>query len=137
MATILTEAGAYEALSAKHSGDALWLSAEDAEAATGWLLKPEGLCRDNLCTPAPKDDEENYVAGSKVNIAAFWRLMNKPVVHDNSGETWMLGAGHEDRSRGLKSLEAPNFSLPDLNGDMHALSDYRGKRVFLTTWSSW
>ena len=26
---------------------------------------------------------------------------------------------------------APDFSLPDQNGNMHALSDYRGKRVIL------
>ena len=27
--------------------------------------------------------------------------------------------------------EAPNFTLPDQNGDMHSLSDYRGKIVVL------
>ncbi|MCR5776410.1 MAG: thioredoxin-dependent thiol peroxidase [Lachnospiraceae bacterium] len=27
--------------------------------------------------------------------------------------------------------KAPDFSLPDQNGDMHSLSDYRGKKVIL------
>ncbi|MCF0217011.1 MAG: peroxiredoxin, partial [Fibrobacteraceae bacterium] len=27
--------------------------------------------------------------------------------------------------------KAPEFSLPDQNGNMHALSDYRGRRVIL------
>ena len=29
----------------------------------------------------------------------------------------------------LTSLDAPDFSLPDLDGKMHSLSDYRGKKV--------
>ena len=27
----------------------LWLSGPDAERATGWQLKPEGMCRDDIC----------------------------------------------------------------------------------------
>ena len=28
-------------------------------------------------------------------------------------------------------IPAPSFSLPDQNGQMHALEDYRGKKVIL------
>jgi hypothetical protein len=63
--------------------------------------------------------------------------MGRPVLHDDASETWMLGAGAGDRAKALKTLNAPDFTLPDLDGKMHSLSDYRGKRVFLTTWSSW
>ena len=31
----------------------------------------------------------------------------------------------------------PAISLPDLNGRMHPLSDYRGHRVLLNFWASW
>ncbi len=27
--------------------------------------------------------------------------------------------------------KAPDYTLPDQNGDMHSLADYRGKKVFL------
>ena len=37
----------------------------------------------------------------------------------------------------LASSEAPDFELPDLDGRMHQLSDYRGRRVFLVAWASW
>lgn len=137
MTTILTETQDYEAVAAKPAEDALWLSCADCVAATGWTLKPEGLCQGTVCIPVPRGQESNYVDGDAVNISAFWQLMEKPVLHDENHATWMLGAGHQDRSQTLQSLKAPNFSLPDLNGDMHALSDFRGKRVFLTTWSSW
>lgn len=32
---------------------------------------------------------------------------------------------------------APNFSLPDPQGDFHALQQYRGKVVYLDFWASW
>ena len=33
--------------------------------------------------------------------------------------------------------EAPDFALPDLNGTVHHLSDYRGEKVYLFFWASW
>ncbi len=32
---------------------------------------------------------------------------------------------------------APDFCLPDLDGKLHRLSDYRGKKVFLFHFASW
>ena len=32
---------------------------------------------------------------------------------------------------------APDFALPDLDGRVHRLSDFRGRKVFLATWASW
>lgn len=32
---------------------------------------------------------------------------------------------------------APDFALPDLQGRVHRLSDYRGKVVFLNLWATW
>jgi peroxiredoxin len=34
-------------------------------------------------------------------------------------------------------LDAPDFTLPDLTGAEHALSEHRGKKVLLATWASW
>jgi len=34
-------------------------------------------------------------------------------------------------------LPAPDFSLPDMDGASHALSDYRGKVVMLNFWATW
>ena len=35
------------------------------------------------------------------------------------------------------SLEAPNFTLTDLNGTTISLSDYAGKVLFLNYWATW
>jgi peroxiredoxin len=49
----------------------------------------------------------------------------------------VLGTGAADRARVLASGQAPDFALPDLEGREHRLSDHRGRKVLLATWSSW
>ncbi len=34
-------------------------------------------------------------------------------------------------------LAAPDFKLPDMDGESHALSDFRGKVVMLNFWATW
>jgi hypothetical protein len=126
MATVLNEHGELTVAAA----DGLWLSAEDAERATGWTLKPEGMCRDDLCVPMPVRD-------GRIDVAAFWARLGQPVVHDTGGDTWVLGAGAAQRNEALAGLMAPDFTLPDLAGVPHTLSALRGKQVFLCTWASW
>jgi hypothetical protein len=126
MAIVLTEQG--ELTLAATNG--LWLSAEDTERATGWTLKPEGMCQDDLCVPIAVRD-------GSVDVAAFWRALGCPVVSDAGGETWVLGAGAQQRNDALAGLAAPDFTLPDLAGVPHTLSALRGKKVFLCTWASW
>lgn len=118
-------------------GTALWLSPDVVERATGWQLKPEGLCRGELCVPIPAQRTNTFLRDDKINIAEFWRLMGWPVVSDDSAAAWMLGQGASARSAALESLEAPDFNLPDLDDVPHKLSGERSKKVFLATWASW
>lgn len=129
MITVLTDRGEFNFAVAT----GLRLLPADAEAATGWTLKPEGMCRDALCVPLPRETTTD----GRVDVSAFWRLLGNPVVSDAAGETWVLGAGAQERSEQLAGAEAPDFALPDLDGVEHRLSDLRGKKVFLTTWASW
>lgn len=34
-------------------------------------------------------------------------------------------------------LAAPGFTLPDMDGEMHSLNDFRGKVVMLNFWATW
>ena len=129
MTTVLTEAGEFSVA----ASDGLWLTAEDAERVGGWVLKPEGMCRDELCVPLPPGTRDR----DRVDMAAFWERLGNPVVRDASGEVWVLGAGADDRNRGLAGSVAPDFVLPDLAGTPHRLGDLRGKKVFVATWASW
>jgi hypothetical protein len=129
MATILTDTG--DVTVAATNG--LFLSADDALRATGWTSKPEGMCQAELCVPLP----DNAKRDGRIDVAAFWRLLGRPVVHDAAGETWVLGAGADQRNEALAGLMAPDFTLPDLAGAPHTLSALRGRKVFLSTWASW
>ena len=113
--------------------DGLWLSAEDAAHATGWTLKPEGMCRDEFCVPLPATSARD----GRVDAAAFWQLLGRPVVHDAANDTWVLGAGADQRNSAMAGLTAPDFTLPDVAGVPHTLSALRGSKVFLSTWASW
>ena len=118
------------------SGDELWLDAGQIEQATGWAWKPQGLCHGDRCVPF-RATEAALVRDARLNLAALWRRTGQPVVHDAASRAWVFGTGAEQRSAALASLDAPDFELPDLDGRMHRLSDYRGRKVFLTTWASW
>ncbi len=137
MTTVLTDEGEFTVSEAEASGDALWLSAGDAESATGWVSKAEGLCRGSVCVPLPPGRERQLVRESRLNVAALWRHLGRPVVHSARGHVWVLGPSAQDRAAALRSLEAPDFTLPDPSGRLHSLSDYRGKKVLLVTWASW
>lgn len=135
MVTVLTEMTKVDIPGTE--GDGLWLNKTDVESAIGWALKPEGLCKDDVCVPVPTGREAEFSQDDQVNVAAFWTLMNKPVASSDAGDVWFLGEGAESRNDALLSLEAPNFTLSDLDGNTHSLTDFRGKRVLLATWASW
>lgn len=134
--TLLLEGGPAE-VEARAEGEALWIGADDAAAATGWELKPEGLCRGPVCVPVPPGRREELARGGEIDLAACWRLMGKPLLRDEAGETWLLGEDAASHAEAMRTLEAPDFALPDLEGRVHRLSDYRGHRVLLVTWASW
>lgn len=137
MTTILTEQGPVEVTAGPGAEGQLWLSAEDTEAVSGWTMKPEGLCRGDICVPVPGGRTADYLRGDLINLAAFWRRMDKPLAHSRDGQSWAFGEAAGARAASLKSLQAPDFSLPDLDGALHSLSEFRGKKVFLATWASW
>ncbi|MBX3499171.1 MAG: hypothetical protein KF889_06970 [Alphaproteobacteria bacterium] len=129
MTTILTDRGDAQV----DARDGLKVSTADAERATGWTLKPEGMCRDEICVPLPAGTAND----GRVDLAAFWRHLGNPVLSSESGDVWILGTGVEARRAALEELEAPDFTLPDLAGTPHTLSSLRGRKVFLATWASW
>lgn len=124
MTTILTQTEEF----AIDATNGLHVTAAEALAVTGWTLKPEGMCLDDLCVPMPS-------VGGRIDLAGFWRKLGNPVVSE--GDVWSLGIGADAHSASLAGLAAPDFELRDLAGQTHRLSALRGKKVFLTTWASW
>ena len=139
-ATIVYDDKATEISAANEDAGQLWITTPDLQRATRFELKPQGVCRDELCFPVPKSRQEEFVRKSAgktwFNLMAFAQLVHQPVAHDQALSTWYFGL-RSDQRQGLSSLEAPDFRLPDMEGKTHSLSDFRGKKVLLVTWASW
>ena len=137
MTIVLTQQGPVDVSADAGDDGALWLSAQDTEAVSGWVMRSDGLCREDICVPVPTAQPEEFVRDGLINLPAFWQRMNKPYAHSRNGDVWAFGEASEVRTAALDTLEAPDFSLPDLDGKPHALSDYRGQKVLLVSWASW
>ena len=137
--TLLYAERAPYAAAADAEGEELWMRADDLHAATGWELRPEGACRGDVCVPVPRGREAEFLRErpARFNLAALARLLGQPVIHDDAHAVWSFGESAEARRSAMRSLGAPDFTLPDLDGRPHALADYRGRKVFLVFWASW
>ena len=96
MVTVLTETSATEieaSAGETHPSDELWLSATDTAAITGWSMKPEGFCKDDICVPTPPGKADRFVQGDAINVSAFWDLMGKPAVRSADADVWLLSEG--------------------------------------------
>ena len=120
---------------ASPEGAHLWLTAGELASATGWVLKPEGVCQGDVCVRVPR--ATGLVRNGAIDVTALAALLDQPIVRDAAHGVWSFGDASSARRAALQSLEAPDFTLPDLDGRLHSLSDYRGKKVFLVSWASW
>ncbi len=132
--TILDE-GRAVAVEARIDGDAIRLSPEAVASALGWELKPEGLCKGPVCIPIPP--RSAVVTGDGVDLGALASLLQRAVALDREERAAYLGPPYEDRAQALRSLLAPDFTLPDLGGRLHSLAGQRGTKVLLAAWASW
>ena len=139
--TIVYDGIATEVVASTEASNDLWVTLKDLTRATRFVVKPQGICRDELCFPIPKAKKDNFVSkrGSETwfNLSEFARLVKQPVARDDKNGVWYFGKREDERGAYLASLDAPNFTLSDMAGRSHSLSDYRGKKVLLITWASW
>ena len=111
------------------------LSRESMKSALGWELKPEGLCRGAVCVPLPQ--EASLVDREGIDLIELAKLLDRPIALDLDERAAYVGASAHERGRALASLEAPDFTLPDLDGKLHSLSEHRGKKLLLVAYASW
>lgn len=119
----------------------LWVTLADLTKATKFVVKPQGVCRDELCFPIPKARKTAFLSvqgkNTWFNLSEFARLTKQPSAYDAENSTWFFGPRPEEQNQFVSSLMAPNFKLPDANGKMRSLAEFRGKKVLLLTWASW
>jgi hypothetical protein len=132
--TLLEETRALD-VDARVGPDGARLAAAVVRDALGWELKPQGLCRGDECVPIPPGSP--LVRADGIDLATLASLLGRPLALDVTERAACLGAAADERARRLQSLDAPDFTLPDVDGRMHTLSGFRGKKVLLVAWASW
>jgi peroxiredoxin len=111
----------------------LWIPADALRDVLGWEVKDGTMCRTDRCVPIGAE----VAREGSVELNAMARLLHLPVVVAGGHRTVALADAPEDRAAVLLEGAAPDFELPDLSGQTHRLSDYRGRKVLLVTWASW
>ena len=111
------------------------IAADMLTRSLGWDLKPQGFCKDDLCYPVPTRGD--LVTAEGIDLIGFAELIGRPLALDNDERAGFLGAAAADRAERLAALEAPDFTLPDLDGNLHSLSDTKGRKVLLAAYGSW
>lgn len=100
------------------------------ETALGWTLKPEGLCRDDQCVPFPS------TLDGTVDLVAAAEALGARTLLDEAAGVLAISTTGVQRSV-ARTGTAPDFVLPDLDGNEHRFSDWTGTKRLLFAFSSW
>ena len=117
------------------AADRVLLDPGQLEAGTGWRLKPEGLCRGEVCVPTTMWPE--LVEDGRIDLAVFARLTDQIVVTDAVERIAALGPSASRRSSEMASLQAPDFTVDTIDGVAVSLGDFTGRKKLLVAFSSW
>ncbi len=99
---------------------------------TGWDPKPQGLCRGEVCVPAPGSLRDD----GTVDVGAAADRLGMPVVHDDEHGVTAVGPG-STTGRTLSTAAAPDPELIDRDGNPFRLSSLHGRKVLLVAWASY
>jgi hypothetical protein len=122
-------------LPARVAGDRVRLDAAAVKDTLGWEVHDGLLCSDAMCVPVA--DEAALVSEAGVDLEVFARTLDRALAVDVAERAAFLGGSARERAQALSSQHAPDFTLPDLEGRPHALSQYRGTKILLVAWASW
>ncbi len=111
--------------------DSLTVAADELAARTGWVAKPEGLCKGDVCVPLPAETAGDGL----LSVETVSERLRMPLVHDDEHGLWALGP--ESGGRALTTAVVPDITLPDRRGEPFSLSSLRGQKVLLVAWASW
>ena|SRR6476619_4930536 len=115
-------------------GSRVLLDAGTLGTLTGWQLKPEGLCRDDVCVPVRDPD---LTVDGAIDVGRFAAALARPAVVDAANGVVALGERSADRRGPIEAGLAPDFTLPQLDGRTFTLSSLGRHKKLLLAWASW
>ena len=111
--------------------DNLWVLAKDLPRINQFEVKPQGACRADVYIPLSKTLKN----GDWFNLTGFAHKIGEMVVADQN--VYSFGEIPVLRGSFYNSRIAPDFAVPDRQGKIVHLSDFRGKKALVITWASW
>jgi hypothetical protein len=135
MTTVITDAGATDVDGAEIRGETMLVDAQSLESAIGWELKPEGLCRGDVCVPTRSRPEVRV--DDKIDLAVVAELMHRPFVVDGDGDAAVFGESASARAEQQAALHVDDFELNDVSGKPFRWSSLGRKKKVLVAWASW
>ena len=112
----------------------LWVDEEEFATRTGWVVKPEGACKAEVCVPLPNDARRD---DGRLDVNVLAERLGMPLVRHGNADLWALGPETAVTGRALTSAVAPDLRLPDADGRTFELSSLRGQKVVMVAWASW
>jgi len=131
---VLVDSGVHELDGTIH-GDVVAVPVAVVGDVLGWDLRPEGLCRNNVCVPLPNRDD--VVHDDRIDLVAVAHLTGSQTLIDQDASTIAISVPTQSRRQTLIGKQAADFALPDLDGEMHSLSEFAGKRRLLVAFATW
>lgn len=111
--------------------DNLWIKQKDLPRINQFEVKPQGACRADVCIPLSKTLKN----GDWFNLTGFADKIGEAFVADQN--VYSFGEIPVLRGAFYNSRIAPDFAVPDRQGKLVHLSDFRGKKTLVITWASW
>ena len=111
--------------------DALAVDASAFAQRTGWVSKPEGLCKGDVCVPAPGVDRGD----GTLDVQVLQERLRMPLVHDEVHGLYALGP--ESGGQSLTTARVPDLTLPQIDGSPFSLNSLRGRKIVMVAWASW
>lgn len=115
-------------------GDTEAVDGDALAAATGWVLKPEGLCRGEVCVPLLGRPVRR--ADGRIDLAEWAAALGLALAVDGSVGAVALAHG-ADAPTARVGDPAPDLDLPDVDGTVRSFGDLAGRKRVLVTWASW
>jgi hypothetical protein len=112
-------------------GERVLISPSELEWATGWELKPEGLCKGPVCVVL---HEPVATDSGRVDLNAVARALGRSLAVSVDGAVAAL-AGDPMGAGQTGSID--ELELPDVDGNAVRMDAYAGRKRLLIAWASW
>jgi peroxiredoxin len=114
-----------------------YVGAAELAAATGWDLKPSGLCRGEVCVPLLGREITAPDDATRIDVFAWAEALGLLTATDEDASVVAVTPAAATRARDTADGSAPPLTLNDVDGNPVSFDDLSGHKRVLVTWASW